>query len=98
MKFPLVTRRLHEKKLLTQKRAYAVQIEQIAGENRGALAQIAGELSRAKDVIALHIAAAGHPSTTLHDPKTFARALREACEAHHVDIRIELARLEGADL
>jgi hypothetical protein len=63
-----------------------------------ALEQVAAELSRMKDVVALHIVAAGHPSTVVHDVRTFAKALREALEANRVDIRLELARLEGADL
>lgn len=58
----------------------------------------AAELSRCKDVLASHIVAAGHPSTGLHDPKAFAEALRVALEDVGVDIRLELARLEGADL
>ncbi|WP_329336187.1 hypothetical protein OG252_13350 [Streptomyces sp. NBC_01352] len=62
------------------------------------LLRIAGELSTAKDVIASHIVAAGHPSTVLHDPKAFAESLRQALTDAGVDLRIELARLEGADL
>lgn len=63
-----------------------------------ALEQVAGELSRAKDVIALHLVAAGHPSTVIHDVRTFAEALHEALTANRVDLQIELARLEEADL
>lgn len=63
-----------------------------------ALEQVAGELSRMKDVVALHLVAAGHPSTVVHDVKSFAEALREALAASRVDICLELARLEGADL
>ncbi|MCX4703921.1 hypothetical protein [Streptomyces sp. NBC_01373] len=62
------------------------------------LLRIAGELSTAKDVIASHIVAAGHPSTVLHDPKAFAESLRQALSDAGVDLQIELARLEGADL
>jgi hypothetical protein len=57
-----------------------------------------GELSRAKDVIALHMVAAGHPSTVVHDVRTFAEALREALSANRVDLTLELARLEGRAL
>jgi hypothetical protein len=63
-----------------------------------ALGQVAGELSRAKDVIALHIVAAGHPSTVLHDVRSFADALQQALTDAGVDLQIELARLEGAEL
>ncbi len=62
------------------------------------LLRVAGELSRAKDVIASHLVAAGHPSTVLHDVKGFAESLRQALAAAGVDLRLELARLEGADL
>lgn len=63
-----------------------------------ALGQVADELSRAKDVVALHLVAAGHPSTVIHDVRTFADALHEALTASRVDLRLELARLEGAEL
>jgi hypothetical protein len=63
-----------------------------------ALEQVAGELSRAKDVVASHITAAGHPSTVLHDVKSFAVSLEQALTDAGVDIRLELARTEGADL
>lgn len=66
--------------------------------NAYALEQVAGELSRAKDVIASHLVAAGHPSTVLHDVKSFATALQQALTDAGVDIRLELARLEGAEL
>ena len=63
-----------------------------------ALEQQAGELSRMKDGVALHLVAAGHPSTVIHDVKTFTDALHEALTANRVDLRLELARLEGAQL
>ena len=63
-----------------------------------ALELVAGELSRAKDVIALHIVAAGHPSTMLHDVQWFADALQQALTDAGVDLQIELARLEGGGL
>jgi hypothetical protein len=63
-----------------------------------ALEEVSGELSRAKDVIALHIVAAGHPSTVLHDVRSFADALQQALTDAGVDLQIELARLEGAGL
>jgi hypothetical protein len=63
-----------------------------------ALGQVAGELSRAKDVIASRIAAAGHPSTAWQSPQAFADALQQALTDAGVDLQIEFARLEGADL
>ncbi|MEU8756268.1 hypothetical protein AB0C88_37850 [Streptomyces chartreusis] len=84
------------------------QIENLIGERdtakrnasdlAWALEQVAGELSRAKDVIASHLVAAGHPSTVLHDVRTFRDALTQALTDAGVDIRLELARLEGAEL
>jgi hypothetical protein len=63
-----------------------------------ALGQVAGELSRAKDVIASVITAAGHPDTAVQDVRAFAAALTEQLAANRVDIRLELDRLEGAGL
>jgi hypothetical protein len=63
-----------------------------------ALAQVAGELSTLKDEIALHIVACKHPSSALSDAHSAAIALQEALAAHGVDLRLELARLEGTDL
>jgi hypothetical protein len=63
-----------------------------------ALELVAGELSRAKDVVASHITAAGHPATVLHDVKSFAVSLEQALTDAGVDIRLELARMEGVDL
>lgn len=56
------------------------------------------ELLRCKDVIAMHIVAAGHPSTVLHSPQEFATSLRQALADAGVDLTAELARLEGAEL
>jgi hypothetical protein len=81
-------------RLIAERDAYKADAETTAD----ALEQVAGELSRAKDVVALHLVAAGHPSTVVHDVRAFAEALREALAASRVDIRLELARLEGADL
>lgn len=56
------------------------------------------ELSRAKDVIASHLVHAGHPSTVLHDVHSFATSLRQALTDAGVDLRAELALMEGVDL
>lgn len=84
------------------------QVDRLIRERDAALAnhraaasaarRFAGELSRMKDVVAMHIVAAGHPSTVLHDPKRIGEALREELAANRVDLRLELARLEGAEL
>lgn len=62
------------------------------------LERVAAELSALKDEVALHIVAAEHPSSALSDARSMALSLREALEAHGIDLRLELARLEGADL
>lgn len=63
-----------------------------------ALARVAGELSRAKDVIAQVVHAAGHPDSAVQDVRAFADALVEQLAAAGVDLRLELARTEGARL
>lgn len=60
--------------------------------------RVASELSRAKDVIASHLVHVGHPSTVLHDVHAFATALQQALTDAGVDLRAELALMEGADL
>jgi hypothetical protein len=56
------------------------------------------DLSRAKDVIAAHIAGAGHPDTALQDVRAFALSLQQSLAAAGIDLRLEFARLEGARL
>ena len=63
-----------------------------------ALRKISRELSDLKDEVALHIVAAQHPSSALSDAHSMAISMQEALAARGVDLRIELARLEGADL
>lgn len=62
------------------------------------LARIAAELSATKDVVASHLVAAGHPDTVLHSVEAFRDALTQALTDAGVDIRLELARLEGSQL
>lgn len=86
----------------------AGQIDRLIGERDAAkvearatataLLRVAGELSDLKDEIALHIVAAEHPSSALSDARSMALSLRESFGARGVDLRLELARLEGADL
>jgi hypothetical protein len=80
--------------LITDRDAHAEEARATASQ----LLRISAELSRAKDVIASHINAAGHPATAMYTPQEFAEALRIALQDAGVDIRIELARMEGADL
>jgi hypothetical protein len=98
MKWPLISRRRHERVLAHERRGFDVLLKQVAQENTGALAMVATELSTAKEVIASHIVAAGHPSTVLHDVHSFGNALQQALTDAGVDLRLELARLEGAEL
>ena len=65
--------------------------------NIRALRKTARELSDLKDEVALSIVAAEHPSSELSDARSMALALREACQARGIDLRLELARLEGSD-
>lgn len=63
-----------------------------------ALARLAGQLDTVKTVVAQHIAGAGRPDTALQDVPAFAASLQQSLAAAGVDLRLELARLEGADL
>jgi hypothetical protein len=62
------------------------------------MARLAAQLDTVKTVVAEHIVAARHPSSALSDAASMGLALQEALEAAGVDLRLELARLEGADL
>lgn len=62
------------------------------------LLRVTGELSALKDIVALHIHAAGHPDTVIHDPQKFAEALRISLADAGVDLRLELGRLKGRPL
>lgn len=94
--------------LVDRNRAQAARIDRLIGERDSlqkdadacayALRQVAEELDRMKETVAHAIVAAGHPSTVVHDVAAFADSLREALAANRVDIRLELARLEGAEL
>lgn len=98
MRLPVVSRRRHEQALAKQRRGYELVIKQVGRENSYARQKLAHELSTAKDVVASHIVAAGHPSTVLHDVRSFATALEQALTDAGVDIRIELDRLKGVEL
>ncbi|MFG2372607.1 hypothetical protein ACGFY9_14150 [Streptomyces sp. NPDC048504] len=86
----------------------AARIEQLVGErneykaqalaNIGALRRAMRELSDLKDEVAAHIVACGHPDTALTDAHSAAIALREHLEARGINLRVELARLEGSHL
>lgn len=98
MRLPFISRRRHERVLAHERRGFDVLLKQVAQENTGALAMVATELSTAKDVLAEHIVAAKHSSSEASSACAMAVALQEALEANGVDLRLELARLEGADL
>lgn len=100
--------RLSYKELADRYQRRGAHIERLIGERdshketadacASQLARLAGELSDLKDEIALHIVAAEHPSSALSTAASMALSLREACEARGVDLRLELARLEGSEL
>lgn len=100
--------RRSRKALATQVADYGARVEQLVKErdgykeqalaNIGALRKVARELSDLKDEVAMHIVAAEHPCTDQADASSMARSLREACTARGIDLRLELARLEGSDL
>jgi hypothetical protein len=78
--------------------AHLAAFEGDADACASALEEVSGELSRAKDVIAQVVTAAGHPDTAVQDVRAFATALVEQLAANRVDIHLELDRLEGAGL
>lgn len=83
-----ITRLIEERdEAVKGERACASQLERIAHEN-----------SLLRDEIALTIVACKHPSSALSDAHSVAIALQEALTARGIDLRLELARLEGADL
>lgn len=91
MKAPFVSRRRYE-----------AAVHVVAGWKRlfariesGALAR---DLDALREVVALHIVAADHPSSALSDAHSMAVSLRETVAAHGIDLTPELARLEGAEL
>lgn len=81
-------------------RLLAERDEARAGETACAnqLERIAHELSRGKDVIATHMVATAHPSTVLHSPQACMESLREALTEVGFDLRLELERVDGAEL
>ena len=62
------------------------------------MARLAAQVDTVKTVVAEHIVAAKHPSSALSDAHSMAIALEEALAANGIDLRLELARLEGAEL
>lgn len=74
------------------------EYKQQAIDALGALRTASRQLSELKDEVAAHIVAAEHPDSALSDAASMALALREACEAHGIDLRIELGRLERSSL
>jgi hypothetical protein len=98
MLWPFISRRRHEDILAGQQRAARRVIDKATASNNAVVEGLATKLSDLKDEVALHIVAAEHPSSALSDARSMALALREACEARGIDLRIELGRLDGSDL
>lgn len=96
------------RQLAERNRNQAARIERLLGERdsfkedadacASQLLRISSELSALKDEVALTIVACRHPDSALSDARSVAIALQEALVARRIDIRVELARLEGADL
>lgn len=97
------------RRVLTERnRVLGASIERVVAERDDAqedvcalsrqLLRVSGELSRVKDVLAEHIVAAKGSSSALSDAHSVAISLQEALDARGIDLRIELARLEGAEL
>jgi hypothetical protein len=100
MRWPPVSRRTHDARIRAKNEYIGRQAEHLDTALKAAAgaARVAEQLSTLKDTVALHLVAAGHPSTVVHDVTAFADSLREALAANGVDLRLELARLEGTDL
>ncbi len=98
--FGLTTSRRHRAELDRQQRQHQAELKEAARMGSEARQILARELSELKEEVALHIAAALHPSSDsfLSDAQSMAISLREACEARGIDLRLELARVEGAEL
>jgi hypothetical protein len=80
---------------LIEQRDDAVKGEQACASQ---LERIAHENNLLRDEVALTIVACKHPSSALSDAHSVAIALQEALTARGIDLRVELARLEGSDL
>lgn len=100
--------RTSRKGAIAQAAADRARVEGLVREREGykkqaidairALRKVSRELSDLKDEVALHIVAAQHPSSELSDAHSMAISLLEAMDARGIDLRIELARLEGTAL
>jgi hypothetical protein len=77
----LILRRTHET---------AVAVHQLAA------VQAALQAEALREVLAMHIVAAEHPSSEASSAAAMATALREDLEARGIDISRELARHEGS--
>lgn len=84
----------HNARLEGEVRTHARESEDLATS----LVRANDELGRARETVAHHLAAAGHPSTVLHDARAFADALEQALRDAGVDLRLELMRMNGAQL
>lgn len=96
--FGLTTTRRHQAALDRQQREHEAELRAAARTGSEARQILARELSDLKDEVAMHIVAAEHPNSAPSDAASMAASLREACEARGIDLRLELARVEGAEL
>jgi len=99
MKPPFVSRGKYESVMADRERIREerTQFSKDATACARQLERFTRELSDLKEEIALHIVAAKHPSSEATDAHSAAIALHEALQARGIDLRVELARLEGAD-
>jgi uncharacterized protein len=98
VKFPFVSRRRQKAALRRQERDWQKRRREQTRRHSASLERAYSELSVAKDVIAHHIVAASHPNTVPQSPEKCMEELQQALADAGVDIRIELARLEGEAL
>lgn len=102
MKFPLISRRRAQAELdavKADRERIREERDQFRSDARACARQLerfATQLFDLKDEVALNIVASQHPSSVDSSAHAAATALREACEARGIDLRIELARLEGS--
>jgi hypothetical protein len=88
----LAAKNRHIESLIAEREAYRKDADACGRQ----LVTAYRDLARAKDVIAAHIARAGHPDTVLHDVTAFALSLQQTLTAAGIDLRLELHRLEGS--
>lgn len=110
MRLPFVSRRRHHAELAAAKSA-ADRLREERDDARTERAafhtaaragsrlfnQADAELGLWQEIVPSHMAAAGHPSTVLHDVHAFVDALEQALTDAGVDVRSHLDRMEGVE-